>query len=712
MMRSDVRLVGLAVESFRGFRDRREFDLDASTVVITGPNGTGKTSFFDAMQWVLLGSIERLEGLRARKNVEHVVSRYRPGGRARVELTLVFEGREITVARTGDYRDSTLEVRGANTKPLFGDAARDWLGECLVPTEPYSLAMALTTCGLLQQDVMRSVLEAKPADRYAHITTVLGLLGLEDYEDAVRVTAKEANDQNGNAQHDVERARGAVETASAILETLEQRALQRISVTVARSEIDRQVAEMPDSVSVTLPSALDLEAVSELARRCHELVDRFTGFVLAGTEIESDRNNLQPAVGDDQIRELQSGVDAASAALETELAEQEKALSLLTAAEQSSEEILRLAAAALPQLTSHCPVCGQSIDPDSVAERLRSIAGDSSTLIELRASVESRSAQVDAMTVERDKRQSELDKAQEINRQWEMLRRRHVRLADELNESELVQGVPIAVSLLTLESVVLDGPAVTDSLARLGSALERYAEIAQESQSAGEIDRARAELASANQALDERTTHGARLATRAARLKQLADATAKARVDVTKARFEAIEPLVSDIYSRLDPHPAFKMIGFEHDTYYGKGTSSPVVRDLVAGVDADPLIVFSASQANIAALSYFLAMSLGAGERALPFVLLDDPLQSMDDVNVLGFADLCRFVRSERQLMISTHDRRFANLLRRKLTPRTSQDRTIVYEFGGWDRSGPSVTIESLEDELQDSPLRLLASSA
>ena len=95
------------------------------------------------------------------------------------------------------------------------------------------------------------------------------------------------------------------------------------------------------------------------------------------------------------------------------------------------------------------------------------------------------------------------------------------------------------------------------------------------------------------------------------------------------------------------------MIGFEHNMYYGKGTSSPVVRDIEAGVEADPLIVFSASQANIAALSYFLAMSLGAGERALPFVLLDDPLHSMDDVNVLGFADLCRFLRADRQLVLS-----------------------------------------------------------
>ena len=80
-MPSEFWLRGLTVEAFRGFRDPASFDLDASAVIFTGPNGTGKTSVFDALQWVLLGSIDRLEALRARKTVEHVVSKFRDGRR-------------------------------------------------------------------------------------------------------------------------------------------------------------------------------------------------------------------------------------------------------------------------------------------------------------------------------------------------------------------------------------------------------------------------------------------------------------------------------------------------------------------------------------------------------------------------------------------------------------------------------------------------------
>ena len=66
---SEFRLKRLTIDSFRGIRDEVEFDLDATTVILSGPNGTGKTSVFDALQWVMLGKIPRLEGLRGRKNV-------------------------------------------------------------------------------------------------------------------------------------------------------------------------------------------------------------------------------------------------------------------------------------------------------------------------------------------------------------------------------------------------------------------------------------------------------------------------------------------------------------------------------------------------------------------------------------------------------------------------------------------------------------------
>jgi wobble nucleotide-excising tRNase len=101
--------------------------------------------------------------------------------------------------------------------------------------------------------------------------------------------------------------------------------------------------------------------------------------------------------------------------------------------------------------------------------------------------------------------------------------------------------------------------------------------------------------------------------------------------------------------------------------------------------------VFSEGQLNVVALSYFFGMALNAGDTMLPFLILDDPLQALDTIAVLGFGDLCRRIRDERQLIVTTHDRRYADILLRKLSPREDGVRLIVYDLEGWTRQGPSV---------------------
>jgi wobble nucleotide-excising tRNase len=132
---------------------------------------------------------------------------------------------------------------------------------------------------------------------------------------------------------------------------------------------------------------------------------------------------------------------------------------------------------------------------------------------------------------------------------------------------------------------------------------------------------------------------------------------------------------------------------------YRSGVADPFVKDPESGVTGDPILVFSSSQTNAAALTYFLALSWAADAKALPFLLLDDPLQSMDDVNALGFSDLRRHVRRRRQLIVSTHEQRLASLLERKLTPRSGQVRTRILRFTGWDRNGPTIEQADIEPE-------------
>ncbi len=133
----------------------------------------------------------------------------------------------------------------------------------------------------------------------------------------------------------------------------------------------------------------------------------------------------------------------------------------------------------------------------------------------------------------------------------------------------------------------------------------------------------------------------------------------------------------------------------------------------VAAADGDlerggsPEAILSSSQMNVLAVSVFLALNLGTPALPLQVAILDDPLQSLDDLNLLGLIDLLRRTRDRRQLMISTHDSRFAALLERKLRPVAPSQRTIVIEFLGWSSEGPSVVQRDIKrDPL---PLRIAA---
>ena len=145
------------------------------------------------------------------------------------------------------------------------------------------------------------------------------------------------------------------------------------------------------------------------------------------------------------------------------------------------------------------------------------------------------------------------------------------------------------------------------------------------------------------------------------------DGLREASSDVIDVQLRRLEPLLQRIYATADPHPAFRAARLIGRMRGGHGRVVPRIEDPTANVDSEaPATVLSSSQMNVLAVSVFLAFNLGMPALPLNTVILDDPLQSLDDLNLLGLIDLLRRTRDQRQLIVSTHDRRFASLLERK----------------------------------------------
>jgi DNA sulfur modification protein DndD len=61
-----TQIKSLSVGPFRGFTKQEDFDLNSQLVLIYGPNGTGKSSFCEALEYCLLGNVAAAESKRFR----------------------------------------------------------------------------------------------------------------------------------------------------------------------------------------------------------------------------------------------------------------------------------------------------------------------------------------------------------------------------------------------------------------------------------------------------------------------------------------------------------------------------------------------------------------------------------------------------------------------------------------------------------------------
>lgn len=144
-------------------------------------------------------------------------------------------------------------------------------------------------------------------------------------------------------------------------------------------------------------------------------------------------------------------------------------------------------------------------------------------------------------------------------------------------------------------------------------------------------------------------------------------------------------PIITWIYEMINPHPFYKKLEIinERGGLHFKSEGKEIHLDQI----------FSAAQSNILVLSIFLGLGMSHRYSALGQLFLDDPIQSMDDVNILGFIDLLRAIldsqSEQNNLVISTHDSNFAKLLGIKMRNRPF----IEYQIVAYGEEGPLIEV-------------------
>jgi exonuclease SbcC len=196
-----------------------------------------------------------------------------------------------------------------------------------------------------------------------------------------------------------------------------------------------------------------------------------------------------------------------------------------------------------------------------------------------------------------------------------------------------------------------------------------------------EIENRRSVLGLEIKELTQRKAAGDRAIDQARELTRIAQVERTALV--RRVFSDSLNATWKDLFVRLAPDEPFVPAFALPESTRGavEATLETLHRD--GGRGGNPRAMLSAGNLNTAALTLFLALHLSAKSR-LPWLIIDDPVQSMDEVHISQFAALLRTLakQHDRQIIIAVHEKPLFDYFTLELSPSFAGDTLITVELG------------------------------
>jgi recombinational DNA repair ATPase RecF/uncharacterized Zn finger protein (UPF0148 family) len=599
-------LKSITVEGFRGIGQKLTLDLPPGPglTLVVGRNGSGKSSFADALELLLTGETYRWQH-RAKvwkqgwRNLHH-----KP---AAIEAEFFVEGDKPTTVASRWKDDAELEAAEtfaqSHGKPRMAVKDLGWT------------PALLTYRPILSYNELGSMLDDGPSKLYDALAAILGLEELTDAQD----TLAEARKTRDKAHKE------AGETRDAILARLR---------------------EVDDDRARALVPAMEKKDWGL------EAVEKALTTALAGQTAEGALPILR------QLANLQTPTPEAVAAVASELREaheRQRASEGTLAAK--SKDLAALLDQALRFHQAHgdgdCPICGRQKALDSEwhehqakeAKHLRDAAKDA--------------------TEAHDKAEAARKKATALPSPP----------PDALAKATTV-GLD-ATEAIQAQTNWQAGFTQAGDLDKLAQHIEQTAKPLEEA-----IARLRAQAAAELQRREDRwkpialelaawlpAARKAQKGAQAIKPLKAAEAWLKdAAFDIREQRFAPIKEKAQQIWAKLRLQ---SNVALEDIRLTGSAHRRQVDLDVsVDGTKGAALGVMSQGEQNALALSLFIPRATLPGS-PFRFVVIDDPVQSMDPSRIDGLARVLHDTAAARQVVVFTHDDRLPEAVRRLSIPAT-----------------------------------------
>lgn len=241
---SEVFLERVAIRNVRAYRQEQEFKLGRSVTVLYGPNGFGKTSFFDAIDFGITGAIGRLpqkSDAQFRKIVQHLDS---SGEDAYVNIVYNRNGERGTITRhVASPMSAQLNGAAADRKHVLSTLANTSRQAAERVDNYVSLFRATHLFSQEQQELTQNFQD----DCELSTAVVSRMLAVEDYVSA-KAKADEVRELLDDAivkcDSDIASLTEEIEADNQQLESLKGAAADLPSPSVIQAEIEEIAARM------------------------------------------------------------------------------------------------------------------------------------------------------------------------------------------------------------------------------------------------------------------------------------------------------------------------------------------------------------------------------------------------------------------------------------------------------------------------------------
>ncbi len=627
-----MRLAYVDLCGFRGYRKPFRIDFPDGFTIIDGRNGVGKSTIFDAIEFALTGTITKYGDAKA--NGETVADYFWWTGKEAAQEHYVEVGfREMD--KIVPLRRSRLLDADPQELSLLQDSL------CEAETAPESPLRQLCTTSIIRDELIATLsLDLKDTDRYSLLRDAIGATDADVWIERAQSLLNLAKRRVETAKREVEEATREGERAAHRLDEIRAALVEEATLADSTARLQSFAG------STAAPDQLFEPVRIAIAKKSRQL-EQLSSLERTWQEVELARERLP------DLRQ------AVSAALDTKA--QADSLYAATAAGQertTSSEVWVQRARDLSALVSvgrrlglhegRCPLCASNRTASEFANGLalaeayaKDLDKEAFEQAERERTNEAAANAAEAARRELERRQSLLLDAQSIVSEFEgglaKASLSPVTSIAEIRQKQQALHAELEAArsdVRILESLKLN--------AELDKAVHREAEVK------GFYSRVQARLG---------------LALRSeSRAKALHDAARRAANETLNRRLERVLPLMAELYRRLRPHPFWADI-----TYRIRGDVRRFLK-LQVGDELNPQFIFSSGQRRATGLAFLLSVNLSLAWSRWKTILLDDPVQHVDDFRSVHLAEvLAQLATSGRQIVCAVEDAALADLLCRRL---------------------------------------------